>query len=146
MKLFIGVMLALTTHLASAHLVNTPVTGEKICVTDLKWMGDPDCRPGNCPNGIHHVPGMMPNYPTAAVLWPRIIRVECVMEEGKMKCDYPARSPDVRRGEYILYEPVFKKEPVQQVIIQQTPTEVIVKEVVKEVTIIKEVPPKKIRE
>jgi hypothetical protein len=32
------------------------------------------------------------------------------------------------------------------VIIQQMPAEVIVKEIVKEVTVIKEVPPKKIRE
>jgi hypothetical protein len=85
---------------------------------------------------------MLPGQPTAATLWPRIIRVECTMEMGRMKCDYPPRGPEVGRGEYIMYEPVLKKEPVQQVIIQQQPTEVIVKEV----TVIKEVPPKKIRE
>ena len=146
MKLLIVISLAISANLAMAQLVTPTNPDAPVSVASLKWIGDPDCRPGNCPHGIHHVPGMLPGHPTAATIWPRIIRVQCTMEDGKMKCDYPARSPDVDRGEYVLYEPIFKKEPVQQVIIQQTPTEVIVKEVVKEVTILKEVPPKKIRE
>ncbi len=144
--MLIVAILALTASLAMAQLVTPTNPDTPTTVAALKWIGDPDCRPGNCPHGIHHVPGMLPGQPTAATIWPRIIRVECVMEDGKMKCDYPARTPSVGRGEYVMYEPVFKKEPVQQVIIQQVPAEVIVKEVVKEVTIIKEVQPKKIRE
>jgi hypothetical protein len=142
MKMFIVTSLVLASNLVMAHLA-TPITPDSPTpVPALKWVGDPDCRPGNCPHGIHHVPGMLPNQPTAATLWPRIIRVECVMELDKMICDYPARSPDVSRGEYVMYEPVFKKAPVKQIIIQQMPSEVVVKEV----TVIKEVLPKKIRE
>jgi hypothetical protein len=146
MRMFIVTTLALAANLAMAQLAIPTTPDAPVTVSSLRWVGDPDCRPGICPHGIHHVPGMLPGHPTAATLWPRIIRVECTMEDGKMKCDYPARTPSVGRGEYVMYEPVFKKEPIQQVIIQQTPAEVIVKEVVKEVTVIKEVPPKKIRE
>lgn len=146
MKMLIVTTLALAANLVWAQLATPTSPDTPVSVSSLRWIGDPDCRPGSCPLGIHHVPGMLPGHPTAATLWPRIIRVECVMEDGKMKCDYPARTPSVGRGEYVMYEPVLRKEPVQQVIIQQTPAEVIVKEVVKEVTIIKEVPPKKIRE
>lgn len=145
-KMYLLTALAFSANVAMAQLAEPTDPTRPVTVSALRWAGDPDCRPGNCPQGIHHVPGMLPGHPTAATLWPRIIRVECVMEDGKMKCDYPARTPSVGRGEYVMYEPVFKKEPIQQVIIQQMPAEVIVKEVVKEVTIIKEVPPKKIRE
>lgn len=131
---------------ANAQYVQNATPETPISGADLKWSSDPDCRPGNCPLGIHHVPGMLPGHPTAATLWPRIIRVECKKEGEKLKCDYPARSPSVGRAEYVLYEPVIHEPQVvnNTVIMQQpaNPPEVIVKEV----TVVKEVPPKKIKE
>lgn len=147
MKKVIFVSMMLTSGVAMAQLA-TPVSPQApVPVTALKWADDPDCSPGNCPNGIHHVPGMLPGHPTSATIWPRVVKVPCTEVDGNMKCDYPSRSPGVGRAEYVMYEPVKEKE----VVVNVPPTkvvvkEVLVKEVVKEVTIVKEVPPKKIRE
>lgn len=63
-------------------------------------------------NDIYHVPQYMPNYPTAASIWPRIVDVPCVQVGADLKCDGYEWSPKYGRGEYLFFHPVVAV-PVQ---------------------------------
>jgi hypothetical protein len=75
----------------------------------------------------------MPAYPTAAVLWARVIEVPCVKVASGLKCDGYTWRPELGRAEYLFIKPV----------VVQAPT-VITNTVIKEVPIVvlKEVPAK----
>jgi hypothetical protein len=79
-------------------------------------------------NGLFFVPGYLPGYPTAGVLWVRVINVNCQKVVGGLSCDGSAlHSQQINnRGEYILYRPVIKNTPV------------VVKTVIEKTTVIKE--------
>lgn len=58
---------------------------------------------------IYHSPQYMPNYPTAAPIWARVVDVECEGDSCK-KIDY---LPEMGRAEYLFFRPIQKKQPVQ---------------------------------
>jgi hypothetical protein len=66
-------------------------------------------------NGLFFVPGYLPGYPTAAVLWDRVIDVNCKKVVGGLSCDGSALHDQqvANRGEYILYRPVIQNPPVK---------------------------------
>lgn len=85
-------------------------------------------------NDIFHAPQYMPGFPTAATLWPRIVDVPCVKVGADLNCDGYHWTPDMGRGEYLMFRPVVKDvpAPVTNTIIREVP-----------VIVLKEVPAKK---
>lgn len=66
-------------------------------------------------NDIYHVPQYMPNFPTAATIWPRIIDVQCTQVGVNVQCDDGYQwQPSYGRGEYLFFRTVFK-DPVPPV-------------------------------
>ena len=86
---------------------------------------------------IFQVPQYLPYYPTAAVIYPRVVNVTCV--EGQ-ECGYNW-SPELGRAEYLYIQKTVVAAP-------KAPEPVIVEKIVPgpERIILKEVPPKKKRE
>lgn len=82
-------------------------------------------------DGVYHVPQLLPFYPTAGVLWPRVVVVECEKVTDRFVCDGYHWSPSIGRGEYLFIRPVLKERA------PPTPPQVV-REVVREVT--REVP------
>jgi outer membrane protein OmpA-like peptidoglycan-associated protein len=61
-------------------------------------------------SGLYSVQSYMPGYPTAGVIYPRVIDVKCVEEaNGKVDCDGYNWSPSMGRGEYLLVHPIITK-------------------------------------
>lgn len=90
-------------------------------------------------NNILHAPQYMPNYPTAATIWPRAVEVPCVESVTGLNCAGYNWTPALGRGEYLFVIPkVQKPEPAK------TEMVVIQKETVREVLV--EVPAKKKKE
>lgn len=86
--------------------------------------------------GIFHAPQYMPSYPTAAVIWARVIEVPCVKATVGIKCDGYTWRPEYGRAEYLFIKPVM---------VTIAPPTVITNTVIKEVPVVvlKEVPAKK---
>lgn len=63
-------------------------------------------------DGMYHAPQYLPNHPTAATIWPRVVDVDCTKAGQVVKCDGYNWTPDMGRGEYIYIRPRFKNEPV----------------------------------
>lgn len=87
-----------------------------------------------------HAPQYMPMYPTAAVIWPRVVEVPCTKSGNVLKCEGYTWQPKLGRGEYLFIKPVVLDSPA--------PPQVITNTVIKEVPVIvlKEVPVKPKRE
>ncbi len=85
-------------------------------------------------NDIFHAPQYMPGYPTAAVLYPRIVEVQCKRSGSLLVCKGYNWTPDMGRGEYLMVRPVIVPE-VKPTVVTNTVT--IIKEV--PVTVTKEV-------
>lgn len=83
-------------------------------------------------DNYYHVPQYMPNYPTAAVIWPRVIDLECERVEGQVRCNGYHWLPEMGRGEYLFVTPRIK-EPVAPVIVTlpAPPPVIVYKEVKK---------------
>ncbi len=58
-------------------------------------------------NNIYHVPQYMPGYPTAAIIWPRVIEVPCRKVEAGLQCDGYNWTPNMGRAEYLYFMPVL---------------------------------------
>lgn len=84
-------------------------------------------------NDIFHAPQYMAAFPTAATIWPRIVEVPCVRVAGEVKCEGYNWTPKMGRGEYLFFRARII-EPAAPVV------------EVREVTVIKEVPAKKVRQ
>jgi hypothetical protein len=85
-------------------------------------------------DGYYHVPQDMPYYPTAAVIWPRVVELECEKIHGNLVCEGYHWLPKLGRGEYLFVVPKLK-EVAKTVIVHTPPPPPIV--------IYKEVPVKK---
>lgn len=81
----------------------------------------------NWDNYIYHAPQYMPGYPTAAIIYPRVITVKCNRVIWGTACEGYTWLPEMGRGEYLMFQPV-----IQDVKPQPAPE-------VKPVTIIREV-------
>ncbi len=85
-------------------------------------------------NKILHSPQYMPNYPTAAPIWPRVVEVPCTKAaNGDLKCEGYNWAPSMGRGEYLFVTPVVKEAPkatvVKETVVVPGPERVIIKEV-----------------
>ena len=89
-------------------------------------------------NDIFHAPQYMPGYPTAAIIYPRVVEVECVHAGSVVHCKGYNWLPELGRGEYLMIRPVMKANPHPTVV-----TNTIVKEVPVVREVIVEVPAKK---
>lgn len=77
-----------------------------------------------------HIPQNMPFYPTAGVIWPRVVELECEKIEGNMVCEGYNWHPRLGRGEYLFVVPKLKPSlPVKETIIRESPPVIIYKEV-----------------
>ena len=86
------------------------------------------------PDGVYHAPQYLPGSPTAATIYPRVVEVNCTKNaDGSLNCEGYHWLPEMGRAEYLLVKPR----------VVEAPKPVIVEKVV---TVIKEVPAKKIRE
>jgi hypothetical protein len=75
-------------------------------------------------NNILHAPQYMPNYPTAAAIWPRVVEIPCTkLPNGDLTCASYNWSPSMGRGEYLFVTPkvVVPVEPVVHVYKEQVP-------------------------
>lgn len=64
--------------------------------------------------GVYHVPQSMPGYPTAATLWPKVIKVNC--DIPNRDCDMFDYKPGYGRAEYLFFRPFEEKEPPAPVV------------------------------
>lgn len=87
---------------------------------------------------ILHAPQYLPYHPTAATIWPRVVRVPCAKHGTSLTCEGYHWTPDMGRAEYLYITPVVTK-PLEPVIITE-------KVMVPGPVILKEVPVKKKRE
>lgn len=63
---------------------------------------------------MFHAPQYMPDYPTARVLWPRVVHVDCkrsVSRTSMLTCDGYNWLPELGRGEYLFFIPNIVKAP-----------------------------------
>jgi hypothetical protein len=74
-------------------------------------------------DNYYHTPQYMPMYPTAAVIWPRVIELECERDKNGVLCEGYHWLPEMGRGEYLFVVPKFKA-PSQSVIVRETIREV----------------------
>lgn len=56
---------------------------------------------------IYHAPQYLPGSPTAASLWPRILRVQCQQAGPNLRCEGYHWSPAMGRAEYLYFVPVI---------------------------------------
>jgi len=81
-------------------------------------------------NDIYHAPQYMPGYPTAAIIYPRIVDVQCTksVTYGTLQCKGYNWSPEMGRGEYLMIHTVITQPPAP-VVITNTVTNTIVREI-----------------
>lgn len=83
-------------------------------------------------DGYYHTPQQMPNFPTAATIWPRVIQVPCTMGEHGVVCAGYNWTPDMGRAEYLFIKPVLKETPAPVIVKETT---IIEKKVLVEVPV-----------
>ena len=78
-------------------------------------------------DGYYHIPQYLPNYPTAGVIWPRVVEVQCEKINDRIVCEGYNWAPKLGRGEYIMIIPRLKAEqPVPRNVVVQAPPPVII--------------------
>lgn len=102
--------------------------------TTLSNTGVENALPVNHAPNVLHAPQYLPYYPTAAVIWPRIIEVPCTKSAaGNLLCEEYHWSPSMGRGEYLFFVPVVKEAPkpviVKETVVVPGPERIILKEV-----------------
>jgi hypothetical protein len=56
-------------------------------------------------DGMYFLPQYLPAYPTAAPIWPRVVRLKCKQMPTGIVCDGFHWTPDLGRGEYLYVIP-----------------------------------------
>lgn len=128
-KIMLGTLLALVSTIAMAQVT---VSREDLGSGQPESVGNE--RATSWDGNIFHAPQYMPGYPTAAVLYPRVVDVQCKLTITGTQCKGYNWMPELGRGEYLMIRPIITEEP-KPVIVTNT--------VIKEVLVLKEVPPKK---
>lgn len=77
-------------------------------------------------DGYYFAPQYMPMYPTAGVIWPRIVAVDCDVVGNGLACDGYEWLPKLGRGEYLFVIPQLRKAPPVSTITQSTTVPIIV--------------------
>ena len=146
MKLIALMAVALMATATQANLVvvandSTPVNGKPINVhrhtlgSGEQGVKGFEVASPVLENHIYHGPQYMPFYPTAAVIWPRVIEIDCFEESahGLNKCKGYNWAPSMGRAEYLFVTPRYVK-PAPPVIVEKIvtvpgPERIILKEV-----------------
>lgn len=77
-----------------------------------------------------HIPQSMPFYPTAGIIWPRVIELDCEKIEENLVCEGYSWQPRMGRGEYLFVVPKLRQAlPVRETIVREAPPIIIYKEV-----------------
>lgn len=102
--------------------------------TTLANTGVENVVPVNHAPEVFHTPQYLPYYPTAAVIWPRIIEVPCTKSaSGALVCEEYQWAPSMGRGEYLFFTPVVKQASapvvVKETVVVPGPERIILKEV-----------------
>lgn len=72
-------------------------------------------------DGIFHTPQYLPNYPTAATIWPRVVEVPCEeVSKDRIVCDGYEWTPDLGRAEYLMFRPKHIK-PARVIYVEVPP-------------------------
>lgn len=72
-------------------------------------------------DGYYHIPQYLPNHPTAATIWPRVVQVECEKVDGKIVCGGYNWTSKLGRAEYIMIIPYMKETPKQVIVYREVP-------------------------
>lgn len=96
-KLFISLLLAVVSATASAqYLVQNKILGpnnvENGSGLGIKVFGD-----------FYHVPQFMPGFPTAATIWPRVVKTDCRFTDRNIYCDSIRLTQYGDRSEYLFF-------------------------------------------
>lgn len=62
---------------------------------------------------MYHAPQYLPGSPTAASVWPRVVRVNCRRSGTGLQCDGYQWTPAMGRAEYLFFVPVIVSRPAQ---------------------------------
>lgn len=74
-------------------------------------------------DGIYHAPQFLPNSPTAASIYPRVIDIECTKTAaGSFLCDGYNWSPSMGSAEYLYIRPFLKASVAPVVVEKLVPT------------------------
>jgi len=84
--------------------------------------------PVNIREGIYHGQQYMPGYPTAGVIWARVIEVPCMKVSTGLKCDGYTWKPAFGRAEYLFVKPMVTTVAVPETVVVEVPV-VVLKEV-----------------
>lgn len=138
--IFVAVLAVSTTAFAAENaknIVNIDRTGFGSGTPALSFgnTGVENAPQVNHDPTVFHAPQYMPFYPTAAVIWPRVVEVNCKREaDTSLTCENYRWAPAMGRAEYLFITPKVAEAP------KAVAPVVVVKEV------IREVPRKKISE
>ena len=80
-------------------------------------------------NDIFHAPQYMPGYPTAAIIYPRIVEVQCTKSQNGLSCKGYNWTPDMGRAEYLMIRTTVTPEVTPPTPIILTNTVTVIKEV-----------------
>ena len=126
MKKFIALLLvipslALANDVRPDRELNVPIpAGSVVIIRSQLGSGTPGVRgleqASHMGEGIYHAPQYLAHYPTAGVIWPRVIDVQCEVSKNAFVCDDYAWLPGVGRGEYLFIRPHVKAQVVEKVI------------------------------
>lgn len=128
-KIMLGTFLAIVSSIAMAQVT---VSREDLGSGQPESVGNESATSWD--GNIFHAPQYMPGYPTAAVLYPRVVDVQCKRTINGLQCKGYNWLPELGRGEYLMIRPILVEEPKPVVINNTT---------IKEVIVFKEVPAKK---
>lgn len=132
--------LAVSSTAFAAGDVNVTRKGLGLGTPSTKFsnVGVENAVPVNTSPEVLFVPKYLPHYPTAAVIWPRIVEVPCKETVGVLQCEGFHWTPDMGRGEYLFITPkvVAEQKPVEKIV------PVVVERVVEKKVLV-EVPVKK---
>lgn len=116
MKQVLSALLLLATSAFALGNTNESVVNETTIVTRKQLgTGSPaqTLTVGNqnanyVADGYYHVPQDLPYYPTAGIIWPRIVELECEKVKGELVCEGYHWQPKLGRGEYLFVVPRLK--------------------------------------
>lgn len=82
--------------------------------------------------GLYHAPQYLPGYPTSATIWPRVVDVNCKKGAKLLTCEGYEWTPELGRGEYLLFRTHIVEAPIPQVverIVEKPVDRIVIKEV-----------------
>lgn len=77
-------------------------------------------------NNVFFAPQYMPDHPTAATIWPRVVEVPCKQGPKGLLCEGYNWTPKMGRAEYLFFRPVvIAPTPPAPCCVVQAPPQII---------------------